>query len=450
MGSNPAAFVLSFSSLRNLTGIREHRYPACVSMGVRVAFVYPLHNSSQRIKLSTVNNVVTLIVIVIAFLDTMTQLPILSPYVVSLGASALMVGAILGGYSLINMVGNLYAGPLIDRFNRRLMISVGMLLAGIAVGAYVLAQTPGQLLVLRMVHGVGGAILIPAVFAWAGDRSAPGAAGRSMGFAAAAVGVAATIGPAVGGIVSARFGIAPVFLGLGLLLSVTGVVLFPFSVLKVGYTRQAAQVQPLRWILRAKRLQVAYLLVFGLTVSMGSLVYAFPLIVQDLGYSSARTGALFSIFSATVIVLLVSPANRLLDRYPPEKVAAIGAGLMGLTVILLSQVASLRGLTFVMVMYGTAFAALFPTTSAIIVRHAGGSHRGTAFGVYYAVYSLGFVVGPGLTGYALTVGVAPFLPALVVLGVSVAGSMVRARMAHRLSGDQAWQEGSEEGDIRNS
>jgi MFS family permease len=405
-----------------------------------------------------VHNFFTLIVIVIAFLDTMTQLPILSPYVVSLGASALMVGAIIGGYSLINMVGNLYAGPLIDRYNRRFMISVGMILAGVAVGAYVLARNPGQLLVMRMVHGVGGAILIPAVFAWAGDRSAPGATGRSMGFAAVAVAVAATIGPAVGGVASARFGITPVFLGLGILLFVTGVVLFPLSSVRSGLSRQAAQAQPLRWILRERTLQVAYILVFGLTLAMGSLVYAFPLIVQDLGYSSARTGSLFSLFSATVIILLVSPANRLLDRFPPERVAAIGAGLMALTVLLLTGVGSMRGLMVVMVLYGTAFAALFPTTSAIIIRQAGGTHRGTAFGVYYAVYSLGFVVGPAVTGYAITLEVGPFLPAILVLVVTIFGSLglshknaVREeREMLTSSRHNARQERGQEGNIGNS
>ncbi|TVQ17322.1 MAG: MFS transporter, partial [Spirochaetaceae bacterium] len=43
--------------------------------------------------------ILTFIIVVVAFVDTMALLPILSPFAVSLGARSVMVGLILGTYS---------------------------------------------------------------------------------------------------------------------------------------------------------------------------------------------------------------------------------------------------------------------------------------------------------------------------------------------------------------
>ena len=115
--------------------------------------------------------ILTFIIVVVAFVDTMALLPILSPFAVSLGARSVMVGLILGTYSLVNMVGNVIAGPIIDRRGRRVTIRFGMVVAGLSLAAYALVTAPWQLLVLRAFHGAGGAILVPAAFAHAGDRS---------------------------------------------------------------------------------------------------------------------------------------------------------------------------------------------------------------------------------------------------------------------------------------
>ncbi len=160
------------------------------------------------------------LLITIAFLDTMTQLPILAPFVRSLGAGALSSGFIIGSYSFVNMLGNVAAGPLIDRYGRRRTITAGMAVAGVAVSAYALIASAEQLLAARVIHGAGGALLIPAVFTWAGDRAEPGAVGRSMGAAGAAVAFAALIGPAVGGLGGSIAGPRPVFAALGALLLV--------------------------------------------------------------------------------------------------------------------------------------------------------------------------------------------------------------------------------------
>ena len=66
------------------------------------------------------------IIIIVAFLDTFIQLPIITPYSLSLGASYMLTGAIVAIYSFTNMIGNIIGGHWIDRFGRKKMLFYGM------------------------------------------------------------------------------------------------------------------------------------------------------------------------------------------------------------------------------------------------------------------------------------------------------------------------------------
>ncbi|WP_405027655.1 hypothetical protein [Lentibacillus songyuanensis] len=48
--------------------------------------------------------------IVAAFVDTFSQLPIKSPFAQELEASALLIGIIIGMYSFTNIIGNMISG----------------------------------------------------------------------------------------------------------------------------------------------------------------------------------------------------------------------------------------------------------------------------------------------------------------------------------------------------
>ncbi|HLR52600.1 MAG TPA: MFS transporter, partial [Candidatus Avamphibacillus sp.] len=106
------------------------------------------------------------IIIIVSFLDTFIQLPIITPYALDLGASHLLAGSIVAVYSLTNMVGNIFGGHWIDRYGRKRMLFTGMLFAGIILLFYPLAQTGWQLFIIRFFHGLAGGVLIPAAFAY--------------------------------------------------------------------------------------------------------------------------------------------------------------------------------------------------------------------------------------------------------------------------------------------
>src|SRR5690625_2781657 len=110
-------------------------------------------------------------IIVVAFLDTFIQLPIITPYALQLGSSYTLAGAIVAVYSLTNIIGNIIGGDWIDRFGRKKMLFYGMFITGFILLLYPLAQNGEQLFIIRMLHGLVGGVLIPAAFAYIGDRT---------------------------------------------------------------------------------------------------------------------------------------------------------------------------------------------------------------------------------------------------------------------------------------
>lgn len=93
----------------------------------------------------------------------------------------------------------LFGGALGDRIGRRRVLTIGILLFGIASVACAAAPTLGVLLPARALQGVGAALLMPSSLAILGDAFGGEARGRAIGTWAAAGAMAAAAGPPLGG-----------------------------------------------------------------------------------------------------------------------------------------------------------------------------------------------------------------------------------------------------------
>src|SRR5699024_11130684 len=168
------------------------------------------------------------IIIIVAFLDTFIQLTIITPYSHEIGESYALAGAIVAVYSLTNMIGNVLGGHWIDRFGRKKMLFTGIVTVFIVLLFYPLVQNGMQLFFVRFFHGLAGGILIPAAFAYIGDLSVGKSRGKTMAFTGAGIGIAAIVGPAIGGVMAARASIESVFLLVAGLFFITAFLVFFF------------------------------------------------------------------------------------------------------------------------------------------------------------------------------------------------------------------------------
>ena len=341
------------------------------------------------------------LVVFAAFFDLFVQFPTIAPYAESLGASAALVGLIVAAYSFTNLFGNLGAGYILDRWGRRSPMLLGMAITVIAVFSYSLVQTPEQMMVARAVHGIGAAVLAPGAFSIIGDRTPSDRWGRAMGLTGALIAVAALIGPPTAGILRDIWGANVVFYvdSAFILITLIAFLLITRDASLMPPAEESAQPASQRGgRTRKPALWSAYAAAFAITVGIGVLVTHLPLMLEEQGETAARSGYSFGVYALVAMLVMASPISRAGDRY--GRFGPLMLGLIGVAagLALLGVLEGYGGVVVGMAVFGLGYGLVFPAATALVASATGADQRGMAFGVFYAVYSFGVVVGASGSG----------------------------------------------------
>lgn len=143
--------------------------------------------------------VATIIGSSMAFIDgtvIIVALPIIQK---ELNATVTDVQWIVEAYVLFMAALMLVGGALGDRFGRRLIYGVGVLLFGIASVWAGLAMNPAELIASRVLQGAGAALLIPNSLAIISAYFKQGERGKAIGTWSGFTAITAALGPVVGG-----------------------------------------------------------------------------------------------------------------------------------------------------------------------------------------------------------------------------------------------------------
>ena len=338
-------------------------------------------------------------VVLVAFLDLFIQLPVISAYAKSLGAAASMGGAIVGMYSASNLAGNVGAGLLLDRLNRKRLIAVGMILTSVALYLYDFVSTPEQLLALRAFHGLVAGVLAPGAFAMLGDRMTLHHT-RSIGMSGALIAVSAVIGPPLAGFIRDLWGFGAVFTTSGTLMLLAAVV-FLISVRSIpmkAIDDQAADGRRSR-TLTWRGLTPVFCAVLAMTFGIGSLINHLPIALEVAGAAPRISGFAFATFSLMAAAVMASPAHRVIDDFSRRFAVSLGFTLLCASGVILGVSNGAAAPAFgAMVVFGLGFGLLFPSLGATVSEVTSSRRKGTAFGIFYAVYSLGVVLGSTVSG----------------------------------------------------
>lgn len=359
------------------------------------------------------------IIIVIAFLDTFIQLPIITPYSLGLGASYTLTGAIVAVYSFTNMIGNIVGGHWIDRFGRKKMLFTGMVAVFLILLIYPLANNGWQLFTVRFLHGLAGGILIPAAFAYIGDQSIGKTRGKTMAYTGASIGIAAIIGPAIGGILAARASMESVFLFVASLFFIASIIVYIFIQESfVSTERGKFNFKEFIPLIKHPLILLASFAAFALMVSNGTLAFALPLNVEAMERSTETTGMLLSTFGIMALIIFLTPLNRIYDHFKASHLIIAGLSFIGIGMVILSLKASFISNFIAMVIYGIGFAFIFPSMNKIIADASSKVDRGKAYGVFYAFFSLGVVAGSSFAGIFADILGLPFLMSAFVMFIT--------------------------------
>lgn len=346
------------------------------------------------------------IIIFFSFFDLFTQLPVMSTYAESLGASAFLTGLAVGMYSLSNTFGNIISGFLTDRKGPFVILIVGLLTTGLSLTLYNLVDAPFALLIVRFIHGLVAGLIVPAAFTFLANATDQEKRGKGSAISGAFVGIAAIVGPAFSGILASRTSVPFVFNITASFMLVLGIL--SFFLLQANHAKKdktsSKTYIPISVFFHNIGTLKAFSGAFFLMFSQGVIAYLLPLKVQTLGFDSRLSGTLMSAFGIVAVLVFILPTNRIFDKVAPIKTLSLGIGLMGVSQILISQADSSTLLYIAMACYGIGFGLLFPSVNSLLIDSTTVEIRGKAYGYFYAFFSLGVVLGSSLLGW-LSLGV---------------------------------------------
>jgi MFS transporter, DHA1 family, multidrug resistance protein len=351
------------------------------------------------------------VVLLLSFVDVFALLPTVAPHAAALGAGPALLGIVVGAYSAANLPANLVGGVLVDRIGRRRVVLLGLALAVVTVAAYPLAATPGQLVAVRLVHGVAGGVLMPAVFALVGDASGVGHTGRAMGRLGALIGAAAVVAPAAAGLLRQAAGSDAVFLAVAGLLAVGWLVAWfavvdvvPAARAEVAVAGEDGDVEAapagLGRLLAIPPLRRALAATAAMTAAVGVLAAFLPARAEALGAGPATVGALFTAYALAAAATMLGPVAGRVDREGGDRLLVLGLGILAVGLTATSLADGTVVAVASMLVFGAGFGLVFPAATGTTSLLAGPQARGRGFGLFNAAFSVGLAFGPPLTGLA--------------------------------------------------
>jgi MFS family permease len=327
--------------------------------------------------------------------------PLLPTYARSLGANGLLLGLIFSTFSLCRTCFTPLTGILSDRWGRKHFIVVGLFAYCILSLAYVQAHSTLILIVVRAMHGMAAALVVPIANAYVGDLAPPRKEGAYMGLFLASFLAGFALGPSLGGVLYDRFGMAWCFLTLGFLafLALFLTLLFVPN-LKSDRARGESAGAPDRSVDVLGSRVIVTLLVFTLVSSIGrgSLVSFMPLLAHEkLGMSATLLGAVLSANLALAAALLL-PFGLLADRTDRKRILLTGSFFSGTMFAALPSAQGVWSLLAINILLGLGTALALPATQAMAVTIARGRGMGKVLAFLQAATGAGFATGPLVSG----------------------------------------------------
>lgn len=346
-------------------------------------------------------------IIFFSFFDLFVQLPIMSTYALSVGATTFIAGIVVGLYSFMNTFGNIFSGVFTDKIGAFRILVFGLITSSLSLLCYQLVDSPEILLVVRCIHGFSSGFITPAAFTLLANIRRANEQGSGSAVTGSFVGIAAIVGPATSGILASKISVPDVLS----MVAVYGIILliglflflrkFPLPKRKEQHTKEK-----LKWNLGIIK---SYGGAFFLMFSQGVLAYLLPIHVQDLGYGSRMSGMLLSVFGIVAVLIFILPTNRIFDYVNAQVTLLIGVTLLGVAQIGIGLAEETLVLYGILAVYGVGFAFLFPSINSILIEATTEKTRGKAYGYFYAFFSIGVVAGSSVLGILDLVGTPGFV-----------------------------------------
>ena len=348
-------------------------------------------------------------------------LPVFALYAEHLsgGASHLLMGVALGAYGLTQAILQIPAGWLSDRYGRKLVIYVSLIL--FALGSFIAASTDSIYWVIigRVVQGAGA--LNAAVMALTADLTREEVRTKAMAMIGITIGITFSISMVLSPLLNSVIGVPGIFALTGVLaLLAMGVV--KFAIPDPAITRFHSDTEASRGhfaeVLCNKELLRLDFGIFSLHAILMSVFMQVPFVLKRDGLDVSHHWYIYLPVMLLAFGLMVPPIIIAEKKAKMKQVFMLAIFLaMCAQALLMFGQNSLWGVAAALLIFFTAFNVLEAALPSMISKIAPLAAKGTAMGVYSSVQFLGAFCGAAVGGALMQFvgGNAVFVFAIVLL-----------------------------------
>ncbi|HZW25971.1 MAG TPA: MFS transporter [Gallionella sp.] len=370
-------------------------------------------------------------------------LPVFALYAEHLpgGESHLLMGVALGAYGLTQAILQIPAGWMSDRYGRKPVIYVSLVL--FALGSFIAAAADNIYWVIigRVVQGAGA--LNAAVMALTADLTREEVRTKAMATIGMTIGVTFSLSLVLSPLLHGVIGVPGLFALTGVL-ALAAIAVVKFAIPDPAITRFHSDTEAghghFREVLRNPELLRLDFGIFALHAILMSVFMQVPFILQANGLAVADHWQVYLPVMLIAFALMVPPIVIAEKKAKMKQVfmAAVALALAAQALLMFAQ-HSLWGVAIALLLFFTAFNVLEATLPSMISKIAPLAAKGTAMGVYSSVQFFGAFFGAAAGGALMQFvgGDAVFLfsMALLALWLVAASGMrppaaVRTRLFH--------------------
>jgi multidrug resistance protein len=383
-------------------------------------------------------------------------LPLLPFWAEKLGATPFEVGLILTIYAVAQFLFTPLLGRLSDRYGRRPVIILSLLIEAASFALTALAGSLPVLLIARFIGGVGASNMSSAQ-AVVSDVTPPEGRARGMGLIGAAIGMGFVVGPAIGGVLASSGQVVPFWAAMGVaLVNALLVLLFlpetrkqralepdaaaaPQASGMLGSWRRALSSPAL-----ARLIGINFLFTFAFT----AMEAVYPLFTQRVfHWEATQNGYVFTYVGVVIVIMQGGLVGMLVKRFGEQAILVSGLLVLAGGLLLLPVSQTLAVMLIALAVLSAGDGAVAPTTSALLSFASPVESQGETLGIAQGVAGLGRVFGPVAAGFLFSVGIGvPFAVggATVLLAVVLGLGRFPTYTPSRADGAPTFQAASEQ------
>ncbi|MFC4619547.1 MFS transporter [Camelliibacillus cellulosilyticus] len=365
--------------------------------------------------------------IFIAFLGIGLIIPVMPSFIDMMHLSGKTMGTLVAAFAVAQLLFSPYAGRWVDRFGRKKMIIIGLLLFGASELIFGLGTNVWVLYLSRILGGISAAFIMPGVTAYVADITTVQERSKAMGYISAAISLGFIIGPGIGGFIG-EYGVRlPFFFAavIAFLACLLSLFILKESLTKEQLAELSAGKKQTTFFSDLKRslhplYLIAFIIVFVLAFGLSIYESIFSLFSdRKFGFTPKDIATIITISSIIGVIIQVFLFGKMVDILGEKKLIQWCLLVSTIAAVVSTMIASFLAVLVVACFIFLAFDLLRPALTTFLSRTAG-KEQGFVAGMNSTYTSLGNIIGPAIGGMLFDMNLNyPYLFAAVIIFIGL-------------------------------